>query len=98
MDLDARLRAFAAVARTGSFSRAAAATHVSQPAISKHLAALETELGLKLVTRGPGGTTLTAPGEVLADYVLRAQALLANAGRAVSSGGDAQVGTLAFAA
>src|SRR6476619_5644669 len=55
MGLYARLRAFAAVARTGSFSRAAQATHVSQPAISKHLAGLETELGVKLVTRGAGG-------------------------------------------
>ena len=98
MDLDARLRAFAAVARTGSFSRAAQATHVSQPAISKHLAGLETELGMKLVTRGPSGATLTPPGQVLADYVLRAQALLANAGRALAAGGDARIGTLAFAA
>src|SRR6476661_7054286 len=98
MDLDARLRAFAAVARTGSFSRAAEATHVSQPAISKHLAGLETELGVKLVARGAGGATLTPPGQVLADYVLRAQALLANAGRALAAGGDAQIGKLAFAA
>jgi DNA-binding transcriptional LysR family regulator len=98
MDLDARLRAFAAVARTGSFSRAAEATHVSQPAISKHLAGLESELGMKLVSRGPTGTTLTPPGQVLADYVLRAQALLANASRALAAGGDAQIGTLAFAA
>src|SRR4051794_9407259 len=98
MELNARLRAFAAVARTGSFSRAAEATHVSQPAISKHLAALETELGLKLVIRRPTGTTLTPPGQMLADYVLRAQALLANAGRALAAGGDAQIGKLAFAA
>ena len=35
---------------------------------------------------------------MLADYVLRAQALLANAGRALAAGGDAQIGTLAFAA
>jgi DNA-binding transcriptional LysR family regulator len=40
MDVEARLRAFAAVAREGSFSRAAAVLFVSQPAVSKHVASL----------------------------------------------------------
>jgi DNA-binding transcriptional LysR family regulator len=35
---------------------------------------------------------------VLADYVLRAEALLANGRRALAAGGDAQVGTLVLAA
>jgi LysR family transcriptional regulator, transcriptional activator of the cysJI operon len=98
MDVEARLRAFAAVARSGSFSGAAESLFVSQPAISKHIAALETELGTKLVVRGRPGATLTPAGQVLADYVLRAEALLANARRALASGADAQIGTLALAA
>jgi DNA-binding transcriptional LysR family regulator len=40
MDIEPRLRAFAAVVRAGSFSRAARAIYVSQPAISKHVASL----------------------------------------------------------
>src|SRR5580765_378935 len=98
MNLEARLRAFAAVAREGSFSRAAERLYVSQPSISKHVASLETELGAQLVVRDRRGATLTPAGDVLADYVLRAEALLANARRALAAGGDAHVGTLALAA
>jgi DNA-binding transcriptional LysR family regulator/predicted ATPase len=98
MELEARLRAFAAVAREGSFSRAAETLYVSQPAVSKQVAALETEVGKQLLVRDRRGVTLTATGRVLADYVLRAEALLANARRALGAGEDAQVGTLAVAA
>ena len=98
MDVEARLRAFSAVAREGSFSRAARALYVSQPAVSKHVASLEAELGTQLVVRGRGVPTLTPAGEVLADYVLRAEALLANARRALASGAEAQIGTLSVAA
>jgi LysR family transcriptional regulator, transcriptional activator of the cysJI operon len=98
MNIEPRLRAYAALVREGSFSRAAQALYISQPAVSKHVASLEAELGMPLVVRGSRGTTLTTAGEVLADYVLRAEALLANAGRALASGADAQIGTLALSA
>jgi LysR family transcriptional regulator, transcriptional activator of the cysJI operon len=98
MLVEARLRAFSAVARTGSFSAAAQELYVSQPAISKHVAALEAEIGVQLVVRNRRGATLTPPGQLVADYVLRAEALLANARRALAAGGDAEVGTLALAA
>jgi DNA-binding transcriptional LysR family regulator len=98
MDVEARLRAFAAVARKGSFSRAAEALYVSQPAVSKHVASLEAELGTQLVVRGRPGAVLTPAGQVLADYVLRAEALLANARRALAAGADADIGTLTLAA
>src|SRR5215212_2504893 len=98
MDVEPRLRAFAAVARRGSFSRAAEELYVSQPAVSKQMAALEAEVGSPLVERRRGGTVLTPAGTLLADYVLRAQALLANAARVLAAGGDADVGTLALAA
>lgn len=84
--------------REGSFSRAAQSLYISQPAVSKHIASLEEELGTPLVVRGSRGTTLTSAGEVLADYVLRAEALLANASRALAAGADAEIGTLALAA
>jgi DNA-binding transcriptional LysR family regulator len=98
MQLEARLRAFAAVAREASFSRAAEELYVSQPAVSKHVSSLEQELRAQLVVRSRRGASLTPAGEVLADYVLRAEALLANGRRALAAGGDAQVGTLAMAA
>jgi predicted ATPase/DNA-binding transcriptional LysR family regulator len=98
MQIEARLRAFAAIARCGSLSRAAEELYVSQPAVSKHLASLEAELDRKLVRRGREGATLTQAGEVLADYVLRAEALLANAGRALAAGAEADTGTLSIAA
>lgn len=96
--LDAKLRAFAAVARTGSFSRAAQELFVSQPAISKHVAALETELAAQLFVRGRRGATLTPAGEQLADFVLRAEALLANGIRAAEAHRDGRLGALALVA
>jgi DNA-binding transcriptional LysR family regulator len=98
MDIEARLRAFAAVAREGSFSRAAERLYVSQPAVSKHVASLEAELATKLVERDRRGAILTPAGQVLADYVLRAEALLANARRALATGAEAHIGTLSLAA
>src|SRR6185437_15621710 len=58
-----RLLTFRAVARHGSFSRAAAALARSQPAVSHQGGALERELGTTL--RGRAGAVLTAAGELL---------------------------------
>jgi DNA-binding transcriptional LysR family regulator len=98
MELEARLRAFAAVARSRSFSRAAEALYISQPAISKHIAALEDELGTQLVVRTRFGAALTPAGKVVADYVLRAEGLLSHAKRAVAAGVEADLATLIVAA
>jgi DNA-binding transcriptional LysR family regulator len=80
MRLEARLRAFAAFARQRSFSAAATELRISQPAISKHVAQLEHALGLKLVERAGRDSALTSAGDFLANYVLRAEALLGQAG------------------
>ncbi len=63
------LRAFAAVAETGSFSRAAVALNVSQAAVSQQIRALEARLGATLVTRKGRGIVLTADGAALAGAV-----------------------------
>lgn len=58
-----QLQYFEALARTGSMVAAAAACHVSQPALSLQIKKLEEELGHRLVHRGPRGVTLTAAGQ-----------------------------------
>lgn len=98
MQIEAKLRAFAAIVRSGSISGAAHELYISQPAVSKHLAALEAEVGKSLVARSRSGSALTPAGELLADYVLRAEALLANASRALAAGAEAETGTLSIAA
>lgn len=60
-----RLLVFREVARAGSLTGAARALGWTQPAVSQHLAALEREVRVPLVLRGPAGTRLTEAGEVL---------------------------------
>lgn len=55
-------REFVMLAEHLSFSKAAAALHMSQPALSKHIAALERDLGRRLLVRGSRGLTLTTAG------------------------------------
>lgn len=62
---DFRLRVFYVVAREGSFSRAAAELHLSQPAVSLQIKALEEEYGQRLLDRTARGARLTAAGERL---------------------------------
>ena len=64
------LREFIAVARCLNFRKAAAELHLSQPALSKHIAALERELGFQLLDRRHG-TRLTAAGERFFTYTQR---------------------------
>lgn len=57
-----QLRYFAAAARTGRFSMAAADEHVSQSAVTNAVLALEAQLGVRLFDRHPHGVTLTPEG------------------------------------
>ncbi len=70
-----QLRYLAALAEHSHFGRAAAACHVTQPALSMQIKELEAELDLPLVERGRTGAVLTEEGVELAE---RARAL--NAG------------------
>lgn len=63
MELD-QIRAFLAVAKHGTISRAAQELYRTQPAISLRLRALEAELGHRLLERGPRGIALTPAGEI----------------------------------
>jgi len=64
MDISA-LQAFIAVAESGSFSRAAERIFLTQPAISKRIAALELEIGARLFDRVGRKIHLTQAGEAL---------------------------------
>ncbi|AZG09509.1 LysR family transcriptional regulator [Pigmentiphaga sp. H8] len=65
-----QLRYFVAIAQQGSLSAAARRLHVVQPALSQALAALETELGTPLFTRGPTGVVPTTSGTELLHHAL----------------------------
>lgn len=67
---------FAAVAREGQITRAAATLGIPQPTVTRHLARLESMLGVRLFTRVQGGMVLTADGERLLEPVEAALALL----------------------
>ena len=59
------LRAFAAIAESHSFSKAARQLHVAQPPLSRHISQLERELGVKLFVRAASGVELTREGTLL---------------------------------
>jgi LysR family hydrogen peroxide-inducible transcriptional activator len=68
-----QLRYFCAVADTGSFSRAAEQSHISQPSLSQQILKLESELGARLFDRLGRSVRLTDLGKTL---LPRARAVL----------------------
>ena len=60
-----RLRVFLAVAQAESFTQAAELLHLTQPGISKHIKAMEEELGVPLFDRAGRAVSLTQAGEIL---------------------------------
>ncbi|MGA7993572.1 MAG: LysR substrate-binding domain-containing protein [Bradyrhizobium sp.] len=68
------LRMFAAVVRSGSFSKAAEILNISQPAISKGVRDFELQVGCRLLNRTPKGVVPTPEGLALSR---RAEALFA---------------------
>ena len=71
MDL-ANLNAFIAVAETRSFSLAAERLHLTQPAVSKRIAALEAQLDVRLFDRLGRAVSLTAAGRDMVPRTLAA--------------------------
>ena len=62
------LRLFVTVARLGSFSRAAEALHISQPAVSRGVREFEDQVGSRLLERGPDGAVPTEAGKILLSH------------------------------
>ena len=81
MDLDA-VRTFVAAADAGQFQQAAIELAVTQQAVSKRVAALERNLGVRLFSRTPRGAELTIDGQA---FLAHARELLRVADRAVAS-------------
>lgn len=68
MDLSiGKLQQLVTVARTGSFSRAASELNISQPALSRSIAAIEDRYGFQIFTRTGHGVQLTAAGAQVID-------------------------------
>jgi DNA-binding transcriptional LysR family regulator len=66
-----QLRAFVEVATSGHFGRAAERLHVTQPALTQRIQALEGELGLQLLERNAREVRLTPAGAVLLPHAMR---------------------------
>ncbi|WP_093174496.1 LysR family transcriptional regulator [Sinosporangium album] len=81
LDLGA-VRAFVAIAEDHSFSEAAARLGISQQAVSKRIAKLESDLGLRLFHRSRAGTGLTEDGSA---FLAHARALVGIADRALDA-------------
>lgn len=78
------LRTFVRVLEAGSLTRAAEDLHLSQPAVSKQLKALEAEFGSRLLVREHRAIRPTAGGEALYRYARRVLALYDQARAAVA--------------
>ncbi|MFN9727447.1 LysR family transcriptional regulator [Acidovorax sp.] len=94
-----QLRTFLAVARVGHLTRAAEQLHLTQPAVSKQVKALEQELGVLLFERQPTGMVLTKEGRALfplAERTLFDAMELVNHARGLRGevAGDVVIGTI----
>lgn len=90
----ARFQAFLAVAEHGSFTAAALALNISQPAVSQHVAKLEREVGATLLERSARRVALTPAGEVLLMHARRLLTGLDDARRELAAVARADSGRL----
>ena len=80
-----QMRVFAAVARYGSFTRAARELHLTQPAVSQQIKLLEQEAGLPLFEHIGRRIHVTAAGEQLLRYATQVTDLLREAGETLAA-------------
>jgi DNA-binding transcriptional LysR family regulator len=98
MATEARLRAFLAVAETGSVRAAAQRLVVTESAVSAAVSALTAEVGVPLAERQGRGLRLTAAGRTYAGYVRTILGLQEEALAAARGDGDPGHGRLRVAA
>jgi DNA-binding transcriptional LysR family regulator len=95
MNLDwEKLRLFEAVAEAGSFTEAARRLHISQPALSRQIAALEEGMGAKLFHRHARGLATTHEGEQLRAATHDMQDRLQRAQLAIDASRDRPTGEI----
>jgi DNA-binding transcriptional LysR family regulator len=97
MDLR-QLEAFVVVVQRESFTKAAEALHLTQPAVTRQVAALETQLNTRLLERMGRHVELTASGEALYRYATEILRLVQEAERAVTDVASGAAGRLAVGA
>jgi DNA-binding transcriptional LysR family regulator len=86
------LETFCAVVQAGSINKAAESLHLSQPAITRQIKALEKDLGAVLLTRSTHGVELTPAGEAILPFAYQALSAVAGcrqaAARAAGQGAE----------
>jgi LysR family nitrogen assimilation transcriptional regulator len=87
-----QLEYFIAIAEAGAFSRAAMRLAVPQPVLSRHIRALERELGTELYHRTGRGIVLTEAGRILEQHARGVLETTAGAKRAIGAIGSAPAG------
>ncbi|WP_416137129.1 LysR family transcriptional regulator [Halomonas sp. HK25] len=91
------LQAFLAVAESGSFSRAAEQLHLTQPAVSKRIAVLETQIDARLFDRIGRGISLTEAGRVLLPRARQILVMMDDSRRALGNLEGSVAGSLTLA-
>lgn len=89
-----KLRLFDTVAEAGSFTEAARRLHMSQPALSRQIAALEESLGAKLFHRHARGLAMTHEGEQLRAATADMHERIDKAAQAIDASRDRPTGTI----
>lgn len=80
---DHKLKVFCTVAETKSFSKTSEIIHLTQPAVSLQIQALEEKYETKLFDRSSSTVTLTPAGEILYRYAKEILALYTSAAKAI---------------
>jgi len=88
------LRIFLAIDRSAGLIAAGRRLGLDQTTVARRLAALEANLGVKLVERTPRGAALTGPGQTLLEHAERIEAEIIAAGARLGSAGPELSGTV----
>lgn len=94
MIFDLKLRAFNAVARRSSFTKAAEELFITQPAVTKQIKALEEHFGASLFERHGNSISLTPTGEILFNYTRKMEHLYVEMEQEISFANGNAKGTL----
>src|ERR1700719_3731128 len=89
-----QIRSFLSIAETLHFGRTAELIHLSQPALSLQIRALEEDVGVRLFERNRRKTTLTAAGFAFRDDAVRALSQLEQAIRGARLAANGKLGLL----